>query len=206
VSSAEFETRLRARAALVGVLIPDLLLPRLQRYYEILARWNAAMNLAGLPLHTDAALDRLLVEPLAAAPYLHRPRSMIDIGSGGGSPGIPLALALGVEELRMVESRGRKAVFLREAARAVGLDRTEVLGARFESLTSDSRLRDAHDLLTVRAVRVGPHEVREFGGFVRPGGQMALFRSRGEGSLGSAGFRLDAEGRSELVVIEREAR
>jgi len=64
------------------------------KYYELLERWNRTINLTSLR-NRDAAMDRLLIEPIAASTFLpNRPRLM-DIGSGGGSPAIPLAIATG---------------------------------------------------------------------------------------------------------------
>ena len=68
--------------------------------------------------HDDETFDRLLIEPLIASRYLPSTDcSVIDVGSGGGSPAIPLKLAMPGISLRMVESKTRKAAFLREAVR-----------------------------------------------------------------------------------------
>ena len=206
MSSGTFEAALRQRAERVGLVIPGDLIPALQTYYDLLTRWNATINLVGLSLagYPDAALDRILIEPLLASRHLGtRVLSMIDIGSGGGSPAIPLALALGVDVLRMVESRSRKAVFLREAARVVGMSSVEVLTARFESLLAEPRLRGAHQLLTVRAVRVDEGAVAQLRGFVATGGQLALFRAAGDSADAQLARRipLDTERRSELLLL-----
>jgi 16S rRNA (guanine527-N7)-methyltransferase len=78
---------------------------------------------------------------------------MIDIGSGGGSPAIPMALAMASIRLLMVESKTRKSVFLREAIRAVALQGADVAASRFEELLARADLHEAHDILTIRAVR-----------------------------------------------------
>src|SRR6266576_2836727 len=113
--------RLRTRAKAMGVAIPLHVEARLVSYFDLLAKWNAKINLTSLT-DTDAAIDRLLLEPLAAAAALPRYPQLIDLGSGGGSPAIPLALVLEARRLVMVESRGRKAAFLSEATRSSGLN------------------------------------------------------------------------------------
>jgi 16S rRNA (guanine527-N7)-methyltransferase len=155
---------------------------RLEAYYRLLVAWNGKINLTGLNLGESApeTLDRLLIEPLVAARHVPSgATSMIDIGSGGGSPGIPFALAGGVSCLRLVESKVRKSVFLREALRAVEFHSGEVITARFEQLLSRPDLHEAHQLLTIRAVRVEPQVLMSVQAFVSPGGQLFLFRGAG---------------------------
>jgi 16S rRNA (guanine527-N7)-methyltransferase len=126
------------------------------------------------------ALDRLLVEPLVAARHVSaEARRAIDVGSGGGSPAIPLMLALPELRVLMVESKTRKSVFLREAIRALGHARSDVVTARFEELLADPRLHEAHDVLTIRAVRVEPRVLMGLQAFVRARGELLLFRSAG---------------------------
>jgi 16S rRNA (guanine527-N7)-methyltransferase len=182
VTSREFQHRLTRRARRVGVLISPEVGAQLEVYYRLLTAWNHRINLTGLDLESlgPEALDRILVEPLVAARHVStEAKRAIDIGSGGGSPAIPLMLFLPSVRLLMVESKTRKSVFLREAVRALGLTRTEVVTARFEELLADPRLHEAHDLLTIRAVRIEPRVLMGLQAFVRPRGELLLFRSAG---------------------------
>ena len=166
----EFKERLSRRAKRAAVTIPTALNDRLWVYFQLLTKWNAKINLTGLNLEdpTPEAIDRLLVEPLVAAQHGESARSLIDIGSGGGSPALPLALALGGVRLAMIEAKTRKSVFLREAARELGLEDAVVVTARHESLLSDPTFHDAFDLLSVRAVRVESRVFAALQAFVRP--------------------------------------
>src|SRR5687768_4798862 len=112
------DSRLSERAAAAGLTLGGSLRAALLTYYDLLLKWNARINLTALT-EPDEAIDRLLLEPVAAARYLPGGARLVDLGSGGGSPAIPLALTLHSPRLVMVESRARKAAFLREAARAV---------------------------------------------------------------------------------------
>jgi 16S rRNA (guanine527-N7)-methyltransferase len=154
---------------------------KLEVYFRLLAAWNEKMNLTGLDLlgeQAPAAIERLLVEPLVAARHTSIPIStMIDIGSGGGSPAIPLALALDSPRLLLVEAKTRKSVFLREVLRALHMSNAEVVTSRFEELLSQPSLHEAHDLLTLRAVRVEGSVLMNLQAFVRPGGEIFLFRA-----------------------------
>ena len=186
MSSREFQDRLARRARRAGLTVRPDLGAQLEIYYRLLATWNKKINLTGLNLseYGPEALDRLLIEPLLAASHV-RPaaRSLLDIGSGGGSPAIPLALALPDVSVLMVEAKTRKSVFLREALRALDFSRGEVVTSRFEELLTKPRLHEAHDLLTIRAVRIEARVLMGLQAFVRPTGEIFLFRT----TVGGAG-------------------
>jgi 16S rRNA (guanine527-N7)-methyltransferase len=127
----------------------------LHAFFELLVKWNARINLTALPLEglPDRTVDRLFIEPLAAAPLLlNLPTSAwFDIGSGCGSPAFPLILARPELRLTLVESRARKASFLREAVRLLGIS-AEVEAMRFAELSE--RHPGAAGLITLRGVRL----------------------------------------------------
>lgn len=126
-----------------------------EAYLELLARWNRKINLTAhdLAAPTDQAIDRLAVEPIrASAIILSNDKTMIDIGSGGGSPAIPIALSCPQLHVTMVESRDRKAAFLREAVRVLHLN-ADVEARRFEDVSSDAARYHSADVVTFRAVR-----------------------------------------------------
>ena len=99
----DFRTRLVKRASKGGLFLPDELAAGLTAYYELLARWNQKINLTALD-NPDEAIDRLLLEPVVATKQLTRPDvSIMDVGSGGGSPAIPMKLVVPASKLTMVE-------------------------------------------------------------------------------------------------------
>ena len=165
--------RLRRRAQSFDMLVPPHAEARLITYFDLLFRWNAKINLTALT-DTDAAIDRLLLEPLAAALELPRDLDLMDLGSGGGSPAIPLALALEARRLVMVESKPRKAAFLREAARAVELNAV-VESDRFEAVAERGAYRGQMTAVSIRAVRLDAATLKTARTFLQPGGRVALF-------------------------------
>jgi len=179
MTGREFKDRLSRRGKKAGLTIPSTLADQLWVYFQMLAKWNAKINLTGLDLAepTPEGLDRLLIEPLLAAPHGQGAKSLIDIGSGGGSPALPLALALPGVRLAMIEVKTRKSVFLREAARELGLEDVTVVTARHETLLSDPTFHEAFDLLSVRAVRVEARVFAALQAFICPGGRLLHFRA-----------------------------
>ena len=214
MSSREFQERLARRARRAGLTIRPELGAQLEIYYRLLATWNKKINLTGLDLsdYGPESLDRLLIEPLLAAAHVKpAARTLLDVGSGGGSPAIPLALALRDVSLLMVEAKTRKSVFLREALRALGLTRADVVTSRFEELLTKPPLHEAHDLLTIRAVRIESRVLMSLQALVRPAGEIFLFRTSAGASgpstvtpplIWRASYPL-LEQASSLVVLEK---
>jgi len=163
----------------------------LEAYFRLLAHWNATINLTSLRLNepSDEAFDRLLVEPLAAARQIpDASKAWYDLGSGGGSPAIPLKIARPALRLTMIESRERKAAFLREAIRTVGLAETTVLNERFEEVAGTSGNTGTADLVTVRAVKADPELFMTAGLLLNAGGRLLLFRPAHDASADPPGF------------------
>jgi 16S rRNA (guanine527-N7)-methyltransferase len=217
LNSNELRGKISRRARRAGITLAPDVAARLEEYYRLLTTWNTKINLTGIAL-SDAlpeALDRLLIEPLVAARYVPATFTvMLDVGSGGGSPAIPIALAVPRVRLRMVESKTRKSVFLREAVRTLGLATAEVITARFEELLPRPELHEAHDLLTVRALRIESRTLLTLQAFVKPGGQLFLFRGTTAADASEsvtpplawrATYPLLESLRSRLVVLEKRA-
>ncbi len=155
---------------------------QLEHYLSFLAKWNAKINLTAFNLRepTDEAIDRLLIEPVVAAQHIPaRATSVIDIGSGSGSPAIPLRLAVADVRVTMVEAKTRKAVFLLEACRHLGLADAVVETARFEHLLTRPDMHEAFDVLTIRAVRVEAATLVTLQAFLKPGGLLFWFQGAG---------------------------
>jgi 16S rRNA (guanine527-N7)-methyltransferase len=178
--SREFQDRLARRARRVGVALNADLKSKLETYFRLLSVWDRKINLTGFNLSDPSpeALDKLLIEPLLAARHVASSATrLIDIGSGGGSPAIPMLLAVPSVQGALVEAKTRKSVFLREAVRALEMNHVEVLTARYEELLARPDLHEAHELLTIRAVRIEARVLMNLQAFVKPSGEIFLFRS-----------------------------
>ena len=105
---------------------------KLAAFVELLLHWNRVHNLTGVR-DRDELIDRHLAESLALAPLIHG-ETVADIGSGGGLPGIPLAIVLPACRFTLIESRRKRASFLRHAAATLALDNVEIAHSRAEAV------------------------------------------------------------------------
>ena len=162
MSSDGLLSRLVTRASVAGIDLSPSLATRLESYYRLLAHWNASINLTALQLDpiTDHALDRLLIEPLVAARYISVTAPVptwFDLGSGGGSPAIPLKLARPVCQIDdggVERAEGR--VSPRGDQDAWSWKNRTVEASRIEAVAGSHPLAGSVDLVTVRAVRIDP--------------------------------------------------
>jgi 16S rRNA (guanine527-N7)-methyltransferase len=180
VTSKALQERIARRLRKAGASHHPELVQRLERYLSFLTKWNSKINLTAFHLvePSDEAIDRLLVEPVIAATHIpDASRRIIDIGSGSGSPAIPLLLAAPWLSGTMVESKTRKAVFLLEALRHLEVSTWTVETARFEQLLTRTDLHEVFDGLTIRAVRMEKPVLLTLQAFVRPGGALYLFQA-----------------------------
>ena len=140
----DFKSLLASEFSPHGALTIDQL-DRLDQHYRMLQRWNPKINLTRISSLTDIVRFHYC-ESLYLGNYLPaRPLRIVDIGSGAGFPGIPVAIYRSDCEVHLVESHQRKAVFLREATR--NLPNVRVLAKRANDLVG------SYDWMISRAVR-----------------------------------------------------
>ena len=163
-AAAAIEATLRERG-----VAPNLA-PRLAAYGALVLATNATTNLTAA--REPAAFAEHILDALTLAPDVDG--DLIDLGSGAGLPGIPLAIATGVPVV-LVDSIKKKAAFLAHALRELGLQ-GEALAVRAESLGRDPAYRERFTIATARAVSTAP-TVAEFTiPFLAIGGKALLQR------------------------------
>lgn len=192
MTSLEFRDRLARRTRRAKAPITLGMLQPLEAYFRLLMQWNAKINLTALPLDapTDETFDRLLVEPLASAKQIptHTANVWFDLGSGGGSPAIPMKIARPALRLTMIESRDRKCAFLREAIRALELKDASVETERFEVAAEKSEYSGTADIVTVRAVKADEKLFETAQLMLKDGGRLLMFRPAHSPTADPPGF------------------
>lgn len=138
-------------AALAGRTLTDRQLAQLEQYLDLLLEANRLMNLTRIADPSQAAVGHV-ADALTLLPMIPQPTaSLADVGSGGGVPGLVLAIALPETLVTLVESTRKKAAFLETAAGKLGLANVRVLPQRAEEV-AHSPQRESFDVVTARAV------------------------------------------------------
>lgn len=141
---------------------------RFVQYLSLFLRWNARLNLSAIR-EEEGILSRHFVESIACAQALPAGiTTLLDFGSGAGLPGIPIALCRPEIRVTLAESQGKKAAFLQEAVRTLGLTNAAVHADRVERITM------RYTCVTMRAVDQMVLAVKTAAGLVVPWGSLAL--------------------------------
>jgi 16S rRNA (guanine527-N7)-methyltransferase len=143
----------------------------LNRYLVLMLRWNATYNLTAIRDPREMVTKHLL-DSLAMVPAVHGVATLADLGTGPGLPGIPLAIAVPGLHVTLVESAGKKARFMREALRTLGLGNAEVAESRIEALDRPG----AFQAITARALATLPQILALGGHLLAPDGVLLAMK------------------------------
>jgi 16S rRNA (guanine527-N7)-methyltransferase len=154
----------------LGLDLPDAVQARLLQFVALLAKWNRAYNLTAVR-EPAAMLPRHLLDSLAVLPHLHGPR-VLDVGSGAGLPGIPLALARPDLQFTLLDSNGKKTRFMTQAVTELGLANVSVVQSRVE----DYQAPAPFDSVITRAFAAVADVVVGTGRLCAPQGQLLLMK------------------------------
>lgn len=129
----------------MGLPCPDGAVSKLMAYLKLLEKWNASFNLSGVS-DMETMVSRHLLDSLALSPYLEG-ELFVDVGSGAGLPGIPLAILNPDKQFVLIDSNGKKTRFLFQAKIELGLNNISVENCRVEHYQSQQQI----DMVMCRA-------------------------------------------------------
>ena len=149
--------------ARLEISVEEPVLRRLAQFLDMLLDANKRMNLTAIR-DRDAAWSRMIVDSLTLLPGLENVPAgsrLIDIGTGGGLPGIPLAIARPDLNVTLLDATGKKVAFHNTVIEALGLENCRSIQSRAETLGHDKEHRAKYDIATSRAIGKIP-EVLEY--------------------------------------------
>jgi 16S rRNA (guanine527-N7)-methyltransferase len=192
---AAYHDALDAGLAALELVLDPAARDAIDAHARFLLAWTSAINLTAIREPADVARLHVL-DSLSAVPHLRRLGigRLLDIGSGGGYPGLPLAVALGADRALLLDSVGKKVRFLTTVIEATGLERRVAAEAvRAESVARDPRDRGAWPAVTARAVSSLAELVEVGLPLVAPGGVLVAWkRVPLDGELAAASGALEA--------------
>ena len=139
------QTQLSAGITALGLTLPDGAEAKLLAYLALLDKWNRVYNLTAVR-DVERMVSHHLLDSLAAVPYFQA-ESVLDVGSGGGLPGIPLAIARPELRVTLIDCIAKKTAFLLQAKAELGLANLKVVTSRVEDYRPDAPF----DVITSRA-------------------------------------------------------
>ena len=174
-----FEEILAARADEAGIPLTAEQIGQFSVYNEMLLDWNTRMNLTALTAPEDVAVKHI-IDSLTAydAALFDGARTLIDVGTGAGLPGIPLAVYAPHLTVTLLDSLNKRVRFLTEVTAAMGLQNVRCIHARAEEAARTAEHRAAYDIAVSRAVARLPVRLEYARPFVRVGGTLLALKGR----------------------------
>ena len=185
-----FEEILAARAAEAGIPLTAEQVGQFSVYNEMLLDWNTRMNLTALTAPEDVAVKHIIDSLMAYdAARFDGARTLIDVGTGAGLPGIPLAVYAPHLTVTLLDSLNKRVRFLTEVTAAMGLQNVRCIHARAEEAARTAEHRAAYDIAVSRAVARLPVLLEYTLPFVRVGGTLLALKGRAYAAEQKAAWR-----------------
>lgn len=180
VDEERFTAALKLRLAEIAVEISGEQPAQLTKYYRLLVETNRVMNLTGI-VEAEEVAEKHIADSLRLIKYLPQndekpPVSIIDVGTGAGLPGIPLAVALPQTKVVLLDSQRKRCDFLEKVCAELGLTNARVVWGRAEEIAHREEFREQHGLAVARAVAALPILLEYLTPLVRTGGRVIAMK------------------------------
>lgn len=161
-----------------GIDISEEKLNKFKIYFETLIEYNNKFNITAITEEKEVYEKHFIDSVLGLREI--KGKNMIDIGSGGGFPAIPIKIMKEDINLTLLEATGKKCEFLKEVVNRLNLESVKVINGRAEDLAKDNNFRESFDVCTARAVARMNTLCEYCMPFVKIGGKFVAFKGEGE--------------------------
>ena len=172
---------------IMGIDLPEAALDKLIDYLGLLIHWNRAFNLTAIR-NSDEMLSKHLLDSLGVLPYIGE-GLILDVGSGAGLPGIPLAIAMPHNRFVLIDSNGKKTRFLTQARIVLGLENVEIVHQRVEAY---SPMKDDHriyfDAVVARAYASSNEIIKNTAHLHKPETRILIMQGKLDESIDVPGY------------------
>ncbi len=160
--------------------INDKQVNKFNKYYSLLIEWNKKINLTTITDYEDVIkkhfLDSVLLLKVLKKD-LFTLKNIIDVGTGAGFPGVPLAIMLPDAKFTLVDSLNKRIQFLNEVIEILEIDNINLIHARAEELGGDANYREKYDICVSRAVAALPLLLEYCSPFIKKEGVLYMYKS-----------------------------
>lgn len=173
----EWMQELEKKAKKMQIELSNQQLEQFYLYMNLLLEWNEKINLTAITDPKEIILKHF-IDSITIAPYLKNAQSILDIGTGAGFPGIPLAILENSKDFVLMDSLNKRIIFLQEVIQNIALTGVQAIHGRAEELGKEKEHREHYDLVASRAVAKLNILLEYMLPFVKVGGRCICMKSQ----------------------------
>ena len=147
----DFKSKLKEDAELIGITLDDIMLEQFYNYKNLVVEWNEKINLTAITSDLEFIVKHF-VDSLTISKYIEDNKTIIDIGTGAGFPGIPIKILNKENKVILFDSLNKRLKVLEDIIKKIGLSNIETLHGRAEETFKNKNNREKYDVATSRAV------------------------------------------------------
>jgi 16S rRNA (guanine527-N7)-methyltransferase len=171
------------------VILSEAMIAQLKAYAALLKEWNEKMNLTAISEESEVIEKHFYDCLIPAKAFSFEGKSICDLGTGAGFPGLVLAIAFPTSQITLVDATLKKVHFLEEVIKSLGLKNVKIVNGRAESYSA----RESFDIVTARAVAPLPELLEISVALVKVGGIfLAMKGSKGKEELAASKHAIEA--------------
>ncbi len=188
IGSEAWMALIREAAAQLGITVTRRQAEQFSRHARLLLEWNRKINLTAITDAREVAIKHF-VDAIAPTAHIPRKGRLLDIGTGGGFPGIPLKIMRPDQNMTLIDSVRKKVNFVRHVIRQMQLDDIEALHTRAETLADAGPAVSLFDVIVCRALSDPGSALSLARPLLAPGGTIVLYQGPGSKDEGDGGLR-----------------
>ena len=151
MNNSVFNEELLEKSDIIGVRFSVEQMEQFYKYMNLLIEWNEKINLTAI-IEPEEIIQKHFIDSLTILNRIEDNKSVVDVGTGAGFPGIPLSIMNPTLKITLVDSLNKRLVFLQEVINQLGLKNVELVHARAEDFGQNKKYREKFDVATSRAV------------------------------------------------------